>query len=219
MTDKLEVDFVFSTIPITNLIKCINPQAPENILNVLEDIKYRSMILYYFILEVDQFSPFDAHYFPGSEEIFSRMSEPKNYYNSSEPKGMTGLCLEIPCSTEDKIWQASDHEIGDTVIQQLENANLPINAKIKDRFSRRLENVYPIYNIGYERYLREALKYLLGVDKIISLGRQGLSAHNNTHHSLEMAYRACECLDPDFSWSSELWQFYCEQFDNHVVED
>jgi hypothetical protein len=61
--------------------------------------------------------------------------------------------------------------------------------------------------------------HLAGIRGLVSLGRQGLFAHDNTHHTMEMAYRASDCLGPGLNWDGERWQRYREQFRSHVVED
>ncbi len=216
---ELEVDFVFSTIPITSLIECLYPPPPSEILNLVDSIKYRAMVLLYLIIEEDRFKSFDAHYFPNDEVIFSRMSEPKWYYDSEYPKGLTGLCLEIPCSIGDEIWSADDDYLCDLVLNQLANVDLPVKSKIRNVFSMRLPSAYPIYNIGYEQYFNAADQYFGQIDNLICLGRQGLFMHNNTHHSLEMAYRATECLGADLKWDEDRWRMYRNHFVNQVVED
>ncbi len=216
---ELPVDYIFSTIPITSLARCLSPQAPADIIEAVRSIRYRSMVLFYLILETDQFTPFDAHYFPGEDVVFSRLSETKNYYHGNQPKGLTGLCLEIPCSTEDAVWRMADTELCDLLAEQLAASELPVKSPIRECFSIRIDDVYPIYDIGYEPYFRKALDFVNAVPNLISLGRQGLFMHNNTHHSLAMAYRAGECLTDNLSWNQTQWASHLEAFSQFVVED
>ena len=53
---------------------------------------------------------------------------------------------------------------------------------------------------------------------LLTYGRQGLFAHDNTHHALAMAYAAVECLDGD-RFDDSRWRRYREVFATHVVED
>ena len=57
------------------------------------------------------------------------------------------------------------------------------------------------------------------MDGLLTFGRQGLFAHDNTHHALYMAYSAAECLDEDGSFDNILWQEYRRDFEKHVVVD
>ena len=70
------------------------------------------MILIYLVLEQDQFTEYDAHYFPEYAVPISRLSEPKNYSASTEPKGVTVLCAELPCDPQEELWALSDDELG-----------------------------------------------------------------------------------------------------------
>ena len=54
---------------------------------------------------------------------------------------------------------------------------------------------------------------------LVTFGRQGLFAHDNTHHALFMAYCAEDCLRPDGTFDRLRWQTYRRDFETHVVED
>ena len=51
------------------------------------------------------------------------------------------------------------------------------------------------------------------------LGRQGLFAHDNTHHTLSMAYKLTDCLDDQGELNRTQWAADLESFETHVVED
>ncbi len=54
--------------------------------------------------------------------------------------------------------------------------------------------------------------------RFLSYGRQGLFAHDNTHHALAMAYAAAECLTTS-GFDHDRWAEYRTVFEGHVVED
>jgi phytoene dehydrogenase-like protein len=59
----LPATYVLSTIPVTVLARLVRrdgPQAPA----VAQQLRQRSMVLVYLVLDTDQFTEFDAHYFP-----------------------------------------------------------------------------------------------------------------------------------------------------------
>jgi len=56
------VDTVWSTIPITALVRLLD--APKEVQDAANAIEFRGMILIYLVLETDQFTEYDAHYFP-----------------------------------------------------------------------------------------------------------------------------------------------------------
>jgi protoporphyrinogen oxidase len=215
----LEADYVWSTIPLTVLARITSPQPPEEVMEASNRLKFRAMILVYLALDVDQWTPFDAHYFPEKDIQLTRLSEPKNYSASVEPHGRTVLCGELPCMVDDEVWLLSDEELADRVRDSVARCGLPINAKVLSIATRRLPYAYPIYRRGYERYFDALDSWTNGLDRVLSFGRQGLFAHDNTHHALAMAYAAVDCLMPSSAFDTSRWSRYRAEFAKHVVED
>ncbi|HPI74373.1 MAG TPA: FAD-dependent oxidoreductase [bacterium] len=216
---SLQADMLFSTIPLTVLVRLIHPVAPAAVMQTVEALRFRAMVLHYVILETDQFTPFDAHYFPQKDLIFSRLSETKNYRRAVEPAGRTGLCFEIPCNPDSPVWNQTDAEITAHVLTDLRKAALPVQCRVIDSFSKRAPFVYPVYDLAFADRLQTLEDYLSRFPRLIRLGRQGLFVHDNTHHTIDMAYKAAQCLDDDGRWSAGQWQRHLESFAQNVVED
>ena len=85
--------------------------------------------------------------------------------------------------------------------------------------SQRLPYAYPIYRRGYEKHFDTLDRWANGLDRVLTLGRQGLFAHDNTHHTLAMAYAAVDCLNEAGEFNGERWGEYRDEFTKHVVED
>jgi protoporphyrinogen oxidase len=216
---SLGANYVWSTIPITALARCIKPSPPSECLDAVENIDYRAMILIYLVLEQDHFSEYDAHYFPETYIPISRMSEPKNYSASLEPRNRTVLCAELPCSPEDPVWKMTDEELGKLVCDALASADIPVQAPVSQIATRRLRQAYPIYRRGYEASFNLLDAWLTQFDGLLTFGRQGLFAHDNTHHALFMAYSAANCLTESGDFDRQKWRGYRRVFETHVVED
>jgi protoporphyrinogen oxidase len=216
---ELDAQYVWSTIPINALARIVNPPAPPPVIEAGQQIKYRAMILIYLVLTQPQFTPFDAHYFPEVDVRLTRMSEPKNYSGLAEPADRTVLCGELPCSVGDEAWQSSDQELADLMRGSLERCGLPIEAEVLQVATRRLAYAYPIYHLGYEDAFALLDDWVAGLDRVLTFGRQGLFAHDNTHHALAMAYAAVDCLQESGAFDSTRWQQYRARFAEHVVED
>jgi protoporphyrinogen oxidase len=150
-TERSTATQVLSTIPITALVRAITPQAPQSVLQSACALRFRSMILIYVLLDTERFTEFDAHYFPDPEIPLTRLSEPKNYGLSALP-GKTVLCAELPCAKTDRVWGASDRDLGALVNDALSAAGIPLRATIKRVVTRRLEQAYPIYTRDYHEH-------------------------------------------------------------------
>ena len=216
-TVQVMADHVWSTLPIPLLAKIVLPAAPSSVQQAADEIRFRSMILAYLHLEIAQFSEYDAHYFPDEAIPITRLSEPKNYVGTRRG-GSTTLCAELPCSPGDAVWNMSDWDIGEVVREALSMARLELPVPIKQVATRRLRHAYPIYEIGYDDALSRIQEWILTLPDVVTYGRQGLFAHDNTHHALFMAYSLAECLQ-NGELDKTMWQDCLRVFEDHVVED
>ena len=214
----IHADHIWSTIPITLLAKISDPAPPAQVLTAAQAIGFRAMVLAYVQLPVQQYTTTDAHYFPEGNVRVTRLSEPKNYFRLTEPRGTTVLCAEYPCQVGDEIWSASDEELGALVEKDTATAGIPLPAKPIAVHTRRLTQAYPTYLNGYEKPLGVLDDWAASQPNLLVYGRQGLFAHDNTHHALFMAYSAVECLTST-GFDLQRWGAFREVFKTHVVED
>lgn len=214
----IEADYVWSTIPVSILARVLKPEAPAEVREAAGSLQFRDMVLIYLQLPTDRFTEFDAHYFPDQEIAITRLSEPKNYAAATEPVGRTTLCAELPCSTDDEVWTMSDEDLAALVSSDLDRAGIPLPISPTTVHVRRIRHAYPIYAQGYEQYFDVLDRWAESIPRLLNYGRQGLFAHDNTHHALYMAYAAADCL-VDGSFDDERWRSYRDVFATHVVED
>jgi protoporphyrinogen oxidase len=212
-------DFVFSTIPLDDLARVVSPAIPAHIESAAAELHYRGMLFHYLILKTAQFTPFDAHYFPEKDFVFSRISEPKNYYDSRLPEGITGICSEIPCTAGSELWNLPDEEITRRVVSDLNSCGLEVRAPVIDAFVKRLPAVYPVYDMTFAQNFEMVDRFFSACPNFVNLGRQALFVHDNAHHTLEMGMRASECLDGELKWDEEKWRGFREEFKQNVVVD
>lgn len=215
---RLTADYLWSTVPLTLLAQMTQPAPPQAVLDAASALDYRAMILIYLELPVARFTEYDAHYFPGADVSITRLSEPKNYAAASEPAGRTVLCAELPCSPDDAHWKATNEELGQLVARDLERAGLALPAAPISTHVRRLRHAYPIYTRSFAAPFEALDRWATALRGLLSFGRQGLFAHDNTHHALAMAYAAVDCLGPS-GFDAAKWSRYRAEFEKHVVVD
>jgi protoporphyrinogen oxidase len=215
----LEAEHVWSTIPVTALARLADPAAPDDVVTAARSLRFRGMLLIYLVLDSQQFTPFDAHYFPGADIRITRLSEPKNYPALTKPEGTTVLCAELPCQPDDELWSANDESLGQIVREDLARAGLPVECAVREVAVRRLPHAYPLYPIGYEKAFDRLDDWAESLERVLTFGRQGLYAHDNTHHALYMAAAAARCLGDDGVFDHAEWARERKIFETHVVED
>lgn len=217
--ESISPDYIWSTLPITTLVRAAGDAVPADVVNAAKQVSYRGMILIYLVLDTDQFSEYDAHYFPEAHIPMSRMSEPKNYSATSEPSGKTVLCAELPADPGDEYWDQSNEALGELMREWIVRAGLPLSAATITTETRRIPYAYPVYDRDYAGHFEKLDTWVSGLENVLTFGRQGLFAHDNTHHALAMAYGAVNSLDEDGKLDRAHWAELREEFETHVVED
>jgi protoporphyrinogen oxidase len=206
----LDAEAVWSTLPLTALARIGGgPDVP---------LTFRALVLVYLVLDRTVWTTWDAHYLPGPETMASRVSEPRNYRDRPDDAvGRTVLCAEVPCQVGDEVWTASDDELGAAVAAGLARCGLPDAAPV-DVTTRRVPAAYPVYALGFEQPLTALEAWAATLPKVVSFGRGGLFAHDNTHHALAEGRAVVECLG-DGRWDAAAWSRARAGFAAHVVED
>lgn len=228
-----EAGVVLSTIPLATLVGLVSPAAPGDVSAAARAQTSRAMVLVYPVLDrpageapprqanrQTRWTSFDAHYVPTPGIPATRVSEPRNYRDNgdSEPADRTVLCVEIPCSVGDELWSASDVDLVGRVVEDLGRIDLPPIVPVGWEV-RRVQSAYPVYRIGHEHDLDVVEQWLKGFPGLVTLGRQGLFAHDNTHHTLEMAWEAVASLQRDGGFDASRWAEARDRFRTHVVQD
>jgi protoporphyrinogen oxidase len=207
-------------VPPAVLASLVDPAPPAEVAAAADALEHRALTLCYVVLARDRFTPFDAHYFPTPEVTASRVSEPKNYRDggTADPPGRTVLCAELPCSPGDAIWDASPDDLAQRTMDELARAGLPeaipVHAEV-----RRVRHAYPVYRAGYEAAFERLDAWASETDGLLTFGRQGLFAHDNTHHALAMGVAAAGALRADGTLDVSRWTSARAAFREHVVED
>ncbi len=178
----------------------------------------RGVALVYLVLDTDQYTPFDAHYFPGLDVLLARLSEPKNYRDGQDPSGQTILCAEVVCDPGDAIWSSPDTDLAASVVAALAVAGLP-DPVVTGHHVERLPAVYPVIGPDDVEPMTAVAEWAQSVDGITVFGRQGLVVADNLHHVMDMAFAAVACLSPDGHWDAAAWSDALDRFDQHIVED
>jgi protoporphyrinogen oxidase len=213
----MEADHVWSTIPMTTAARMMDPAPPPNVMAALDEIRFQAMILVYIEVPVDQWTTTDAHYFPEANVSVTRVSEPKNYFGERTPAGRTILCAEVPCTVGDRLWSMTTPRSAPRGRRPRALRDPAAEAADRGVHASPASGV-PALPDGYEKHLETVESWFATLPGWLSYGRQGLFAHDNTHHALFMAYSAVDCLQ-DGRFDQAKWEGYRQIFKTHVVED
>ena len=156
------------------------------------------MVLVYLVLDQARYTPYDAHYLPGAATPLTRLSEPKNYRDGPDPPERTVLCAEVPAWVGDGLWDRDDADLARLVADTLSDLDLPAVHPDRPCGGATPRGVPGAAGGGRSApgtWSSDTCATSLLGHGIVSFGRQGLHAHDNTHHALAMAWEAVACLD------------------------
>ena len=189
---KETCDYLISTIPITDFVKAIEPNPPLEIIELTNLIKYRAVIFIHLVLSRGVTTKNNWIYFPSSDFIFTRISEPKNFSGKMVKKDFGSLTVEVCCDIGDELYRLSEESLVEKVLECLEKTSLLKKKDVVQYFVSRAPSAYPIYDIGYKARLSKILNYLKDFNNLLSAGRQGLFCYCNMDSAIEMGFSAAE---------------------------
>ena len=96
----------------------------------------------------------------------------------------------MTCDSNGELYSASDKNVFEKVMPSVEKAGFCSREEVKEFFTRRSPEVYPVYSVGFKQNLDKVLGFTDGFDNFITVGRQGLFNYNNIDHCMDMAFAA-----------------------------
>ena len=210
-----KTDSVVSTLPLNILLRLM--KAPERMIEEAEKLKTRSLVLLYLFFDKPRIINANWTFFPEPQFIFNRLSEQKSFSPYTVPENKSVMVAEISCDFNDRLWNDPDREIMELVAKDLEKAGIMRREEIRDYFTVKLKDIYPIYLIGYEQNLGEIVEYLDGFENLISIGRSGLFNYNNTDHCLDMGRTAASHIIS--GRGIEGWKMARQKFKTYTIGD
>ncbi len=183
LNDDIEIQAatVINTLPLTLSIRMLDPPPPPELRAVADRIKYRHLMLCVFCLNRDTFSPNASLYFPGEEFPFTRLYEPKNRSTEMAPKGQTVIVLELPCYSDDPIWNMSETALQTKVWEALQRVKTLFPEEIIHYQSYKLPFAYPVLEVGFEERVMRLVRYFKTFENLYLTGRSSLFRYLHLH--------------------------------------
>ncbi|MGB6867915.1 MAG: FAD-dependent oxidoreductase, partial [Candidatus Aminicenantaceae bacterium] len=106
---EIPVDYLFSSMPLTDLIRSLNPPPPENIRLAASTLRFRSFLVVNVILDCEALFPDQWIYVHSPDVKLGRIQNYKNWspFMTANPK-RTSLGLEYFCTEGDELWEMND---------------------------------------------------------------------------------------------------------------
>lgn len=178
---EIQAATVINTLPLTLSIRMLEPSPPPELRAVADSIKYRHLVLCVFCLNRDAFSSNASLYFPGEEFPFTRLYEPKNRSSEMAPNGQTVIVLELPCYSDDAVWNMSEAELQNKVWEALQSIKPLSPEEVIHYQAYKLPFAYPVLEVGFEERVTRLVRYFETFENLHLTGRSSLFRYLHLH--------------------------------------
>jgi protoporphyrinogen oxidase len=182
---RIKAKQYFSSIPITNLFKMINPSESNEVEEAVEALYFRDHITINLLVDGDDLFP-DQWLYVHDPTV--KMARIVNYNNFSKSmvgtKNKTAISVEYFTFQHEKLWKMREDELKNLAVEELNSLGLVNRHSVEQAWVIRETECYPTYYLGY-REPYELLKGRLNqFQNLSSIGRGGMYKYNNQDHSI-----------------------------------
>ncbi len=178
---EIPVSTVVNTLPLTLSMRMLDPPPPPDLRAIAERIKYRHLMLCVFCLNRDTFSPNASIYFPSEEFPFTRLYEPKNRSPYMASEGQTVIVLELPCYSDDAVWNMQAVELQTEVWKALQRVKPLSQEEVIHYQIYKLPFAYPVLEVGFEENVARLVAYFETFENLYLTGRSSLFRYLHLH--------------------------------------
>ena len=192
---QLRASQYISTLPLSLLVKLLNPTPPSDIVEAAMGLRSRDLLLVCLMINRDKVTDDSWIYFPGKDIPFGRIHEPKNWSERMAPAVKTAVVAEYFCFKGDETWACSDTVLANTTIDSLAKLGFINNSEVFDTLVLRIPNAYPLFEVGYRQHCQNIARYLQGFGNLQLAGRTGSFRYYNMDKAMLSGIQAAEqCL-------------------------
>jgi protoporphyrinogen oxidase len=173
-----------SSLPLTALVKMLNPLPPRDILDAASRLKFRDLVVVAVMVDRKRVTDQTWIYIPEQEIPFGRIHEPTNWSDKMAPEGKTLVVMEFFSFRGDRIWNESDRRLTDITIENLERLGFLSKNEVLDSAVVRVPKAYPLFDVGYKDLCDEIYEYLGKFKNLHLAGRCGMFRYYNMDHAI-----------------------------------
>ncbi len=218
--ETIEADYFFSSMPVKELMRCLQVSVPANVLEVSDGLIYRDFITVGVLLKKLKIREDTQHgsrllsdnwiYIQEPDVVVGRMQIFNNWspYLVGNPDNVW-IGLEYFCYETDDIWKKSDADMIEFAKDEIEKIGIVDRSDVLDACVIRVPKTYPAYFGTYERF-DEIKDYVSQFDNLFLVGRNGMHKYNNQDHSMLTAMTAVDNIIEGRVDMSNIWALNTE---------
>ena len=199
-------DIFISTMPVKDLISSMN-DVPNNISNIATGLMYRDFRVVGVLLNklklknttkiktMMNIIPDTWIYIQERDVKLGRLQIFNNWspYLVDDFKNKVWIGLEYFCNEQDKIWTDDNDTFIKFAIDEAAKIGIFDKNDVLDSYTHKVKKAYPAYFGTYDKF-DDIKNYVLNIDNLYLVGRNGMHRYNNMDHSTLAAMKTVDCI-------------------------
>ena len=186
-------DHVVSSMPISQLLKTMDPPASETARRAAGDLRYRDFLTVALVVPEEYSFPDNWIYVHAREVQVGRIQNFGSWSPYLVKEGRTCLGLEFFVFEGDETWTKPDDQLIEQGKRELGILGLVDPAKVEAGYVVRMPKAYPFYDEYYKANVAKIVEWLDEcASNVHPVGRNGMHRYNNQDHSMYTAMLTAE---------------------------
>jgi protoporphyrinogen oxidase len=200
---------VISSMPFRDLIRAMDPPAPEPVRKAAEGLTYRDFMTVALVVPMEYSFPDNWIYIHDPAVSVGRIQNFGSWSPYLVKEGRTCLGLEFFVNEGDVMWTKSDEDLVAQAKRELQQLGLADSSKVEAGYVVRMPKAYPVYDEYYKDNVA-VLREWIGAyaPNVMPTGRNGMHKYNNQDHSMMTALLSVENL---YGARNDVWSVNVEE--------
>jgi len=187
---------VISSMPLSQLVSCIDPSPPDEVQRAGKDLHYRDHLTVALVVPESAGFPDNWIYIHSADVRVGRIQNFGAWSPFMVKDGRTCLGLEYFVFEGDELWSAEDEELVALATKELDALGLVPASAVEQGYVVRMPKAYPYYDFDYQRNVSTIAAWLAkAAPNLHPVGRNGMHKYNNQDHSMYTAMLTVENIN------------------------
>lgn len=190
-----EYDEIVSTMPLTLLILNMDYEIPDNIIYIVQNLKYRSFLTA--CIAFDKPNKLEDTWIYIHDPLIKagRLQVLNNWSPYFVKENTSAYGVEYFCDENDDLWNTPDDELINLAVNEIKKIKLiPMDYNLIQGRIIRIKKTYPIYDNFYGENMIHIKNFLKSIPNLQVAGRCGMFRYNNMDHSMYTGILAAKNL-------------------------
>jgi len=206
---RYECSQVISSMPISALLRAMDPPVPDEVKDAADSLRYRAHITVGLVVPEEFSFPDNWIYINDANVKVGRVQNFGRWSPHLVKDGRTCLGVELFVDEGDEWWTMSDEDLVEKSKRELEQIGLLDASKVEAGYVVRTPKAYPFYDAEYKDNVAMLAKWLeANAPNVHPVGRNGMHRYNNQDHSMFTAMLSVENI---FGATHDVWSVNVEE--------